>query len=185
MTNNLTPVILVEENVIVMLPMDNALVLRQGATFKIQGFDGLFIEDNDYHVLRNDMGLPDIKPEHTTSFIADRIIKAQADNEVKLSAGAAAWIAELMVWGGDGIQEIVESLPTILPNFYEGTIKELAEKFNVALDGLDEEAQEQAVMEAIEDGDDTVFEKSYAVGDEWYLLYRKCPSKAAITADGE
>lgn len=173
MTNNLTPVILVEENVIVMLPMDNALVLRQGATFKIQGFDALFIEDNDYYVLKNDMGMPEIDPAHTHKFIADRIIQAQADSGVKLSSGAANWISEVLIWGGDSIQEIIESLPSVLPNWHEGTAEELAGKFNINFDGLDDDAKAQMVIEAIEGSQGTVFEKSYTVEGKDYLLYRR------------
>ena len=173
MTGTLTPVLLTDDDRIVLLPLENPEVINQKSIYKIQGCDIPMIDDNDFRVLKEKLGLPDVDTKDTEAFIASRIVGLDVQGLPKFSQGAADWISKHSLWGGDEVRQIISGLPFNLTNWIEGSVEDIAKKLGVNIQNTPEKEKAMVVVDAIEKGVDTWFEKSYSVNGEDWLLYTK------------
>lgn len=202
MQNDLTPVLNVDKNMIVMLPVANAIIMRQSAIFQVgevTDFELLAIHDHKYQELQSAMGgLREPNEVDTKNFVVDSIYKHQDKDGNVLSVPAIAHIYDhfeddgygrtgkdgkptqpiLCVYErfttiGCGVVERLKEIPETLSDWHEATADELVALYKLDVADMTEEDKYEAVIHALECETDTCYQTSYTIDEKDLFLYQK------------
>ena len=147
MNTNLTPVLNVEEEIIVMIPLDNAIVLKQGSIYPLGDMPVMGICDEDYRELQSAMGgINEANYNDIKSFVEQRISTLELTQVAELGKKAFDWVENTLESVDFSLSFLMKH--DNMPYWATGFIDALVEKFGIAIEGMTIEAKYNAVIEA-------------------------------------
>lgn len=148
MNTSLTPVLNVEEEILVMIPLDNAIVLKQGAVYPLEDMPVMGICDEDYRELQSAMGgLREANYNDIKYFVEKKISNLELEQVAELSKKVFEWIENTL-------ESVDFSLSLLMkhnnvPYWATGILDAVVEKFEIAIEGMTMESKYNAVIEAL------------------------------------
>lgn len=170
-TDNMTPVLNVWNNEIVMLPLENALVTMQARTMKLDDFDLLGIENADYMELAEQLSLPELTGDETKEYFVKRCNKAAGYGTPMLSDKGYEQLFDILLDAGFNIRTMVEQLARIINTWHEATPEDILDDLDIDYSQMDDSDKLGAAINAIHDNDHMSFNAHYEANGEDTILY--------------
>ena len=170
-TDTMTPVLNVWNNEIVMLPLQNALVIMQARTMKIDDFDLLGIEDADYVELTEELSLPELTGNETRDYFVKRCNEAAGYGTPMLSDKGYEQLFDVLLDAGFDIKTMMQQLARIINTWHEGTPEDILDNLDIEHDDMDADDKLSAAINAIHDNDHMSYDAHYIANDVDTILY--------------
>ena len=167
----MTPVLNVSRDEIVLLPTDNALVIRQAKTFLIEELGLLGIEDEDYDELASVLSLPDLTGDETKQYFVKRCRTVAGYGTAFLSCRGYEEIFDVLEEANYNIKMMISELPAILNSWQEDTPTDMLKYLSIDHSGMNAEEVTALAIKAINDHDRMGYEAEYEVDGITTLLY--------------
>ena len=170
-TDTMTPVLNVWNNEIVMLPLQNALVIKQARTKRIDDFELLVIENADYVELTEELSLPELTGDETRDYFVKRCNDSAGYGTPMLSDKGYQQVFELLIDAGWNIKTMMQQLPKIINTWHEGTPEDILDDLDIEHSEIDDDDKLSAAINAIHDNDHMSYDAHYIANDVDTILY--------------
>ena len=170
-TDNMTPVLNVWNNEIVMLPLENALVITQARTMKLDDFDLLGIENADYTELTEELDLPELTGNETRDYFVKRCNESSGYGTPVLSDKGYEQLFDVLLDAGFNIRTMMEQLARIINTWHEGTPEYILDDLDIDYSDMSDDDKLWAAINAIHDNDHMSYNAHYEANGENTILY--------------
>ncbi len=171
MTDTMTPVLNTWNNEVVMLPLDNPTVIMQAKTIKIEGFELLGIDDNDYDELVAELELPELTGDETKDYFVKRCNAVAGYGTPMLSDHGYGEVFGILTDAGFNIKTMMEELHRIINTWHEGTPDDILHNLDINQDNMDDSDKLGAAITAVMDHDHMGYECEYELEGVATILY--------------
>lgn len=173
MPASLTPVLMLGENMIAMMPLENPAVIAQGHVFKIANLDLWAIDSSSYDKLKTVVDMPPYSADSTRQYVVEQMMNSNdIALENKMSELGCLAMYEHLSKSGCSIDSMLIDMSDTVLYWSESTPQALLKRFGIEDPQMDEITARDAVLSHINDDEYLEYEAMHGVNGELHIVYR-------------
>lgn len=173
--SELTPVMNLGSDELVLIPLDNFIVTKQGNIRHDEMLNMMVIDGSSYNDLESTLSLPEITEDESKAYFIKRCNDASGYGCAPLSDKAYGIIYNELVDAGDSLKLMLDNMGRILNSFHEDRPEDILSEVDLYEYGGDDQRSGSELLgdalDSVHSNDFQTYYADYMNGDVQVILY--------------